>query len=267
MDPSKVKTTKQESASKNIYLSIVIPAYNEERNIIKSLSSIFSYLNGYDFSSEVLIVDDGSSDRTPELVSDFCKEHKDFRLIKNPHKGKGPSVWTGVMEAKGEFVYLADADMAAPISEIKRLFVWLVSEGYDIAIASREGLGASRIGEPYYRHLMGRVFNLFIRIIAVPGIDDTQCGFKLFKNKAAKDIFSRFKLYGKDAGKIKHAYTGAFDVEVLYIAIKLGYRIKEVPVTWTYVKTHGVNPIRDSIKMPLDVLKIKLNDLKGVYKL
>ena len=252
--------------NKNPYLSIVVPAYNEERNIIKSLQSIYAYLKDYDYNFEVIVSDDGSSDNTAKLVSEFCNTHKDFKLTSNKHKGKGPTVWKGVMEAKGEFIYLADADLAAPISEIKRLFVWLVDEGYDIAIASREGLGASRIGEPYYRHLMGRIFNLFIRIIAISGIDDTQCGFKLFKNKAAKDIFSRFKLYGRDSGEIRYAYTGAFDVEVLYIAKKLDYRIKEVPVTWAYVKTDRVNPIRDSVKMSLDVLKIKINDLKGVYK-
>ncbi|MBU1016850.1 MAG: dolichyl-phosphate beta-glucosyltransferase [Patescibacteria group bacterium] len=267
MTVSNTKTTKQKPSPKNIYLSVVIPAYNEEKNIIKSLSSINAYLKEYDYSYEVLIVDDGSSDDTVKIVSDFCKSNSKFRLIKNPHRGKGPTVWTGVMEASGEFIYLADADLATPISEIKRLFVWLSDKSYDIAIASREGLGSSRISEPYYRHLMGRVFNLWVRIIAVKGIEDTQCGFKLFNKKSAKEIFAHLKIYGEGAPEIKDAYLGAFDVEVLYLAKKLGFKVKEVPVTWAYVKTQRLNPLRDSIKMAMDVLKVRVNDLKGVYAL
>jgi len=259
------KKIKQKTAD-SIYLSVVIPAFNEEKNIVKSLSSIFAYLKDYAYNYEVLIVDDGSSDNTVKLVSDFCKEHKKFRIIKNLHKGKGPTVWTGVMEARGEFIYLADADLATPISEIKRLFVWLVDDAYDIAIASREGLGSSRINEPYYRHLMGRIFNLWVRIVAIRGIEDTQCGFKLFRKDAAKKIFGYLRIYGQDATEIKDAYFGAFDVEVLYLAKKLGFKVKEVPVTWSYVKTQRLSPFRDSIKMAIDVLKVRVNDLKGVYK-
>ncbi|MFH1565833.1 MAG: dolichyl-phosphate beta-glucosyltransferase [bacterium] len=265
MKSASVKTIKEELPSKGIYLSIVIPAYNEEKNIIKSLSSVYAYLKEYAYTYEVLVVDDGSSDNTISVVSDFCKAHKSFKLIKNSHKGKGPTVWSGVMAAKGEFIYLADADMATSISEIKRLFVWLTDESCDIAIASREGLGASRINEPYYRHLMGRVFNLWVRLIAVSGIEDTQCGFKLFKRHAAKDIFGHLKVYGEFSKEIGKAYFGAFDVEVLYLAKKLGYKVKEVPVTWMYVKTERLSPIKDSFKMAIDVLKVRVNDLKGVY--
>jgi len=247
------------------YLSIVIPAYNEERNIAKSLSSIYNYLKDYDYKYEVIVSDDGSSDDTARVVRDFCKDHKHFGLLSSIHKGKGPAVWAGVIAASGEYIYLADADLATPISEIKRLFVWLVDEGYDIAIASREGLGSSRIGEPYYRHLMGRVFNLWVRLIAVPGVEDTQCGFKLFKRDAARDIFSRLKLYGRDAKEIGSAYMGAFDVEVLYLARKLRYKIKEVPVVWNYVETQRLSPLRDSVKMAVDVVRVRLNDFRGVY--
>ncbi len=126
-------------------------------------------------------------------------------------------------------------------------------------------MGASRIGEPFYRHLMGRVFNFVVQVIALPGINDSQCGFKLFKGAVAKDLFSRLKVYGASAPEIKKAYFGAFDVEVLYLAKKLKYSVKEVPVTWTYVKTNRVSPFIDSIKMFSDVVKIKLNDLRGVY--
>ncbi|PIP04380.1 glycosyl transferase [candidate division WWE3 bacterium CG23_combo_of_CG06-09_8_20_14_all_40_14] len=266
MNAVKAKTTEHKEAS-NPYLSIIMPAYNEEKNIVKSLSSIYAYLKDYDYSYEILVVDDGSFDNTAKIVQEFCKNHKGFKLVRNPHKGKGPTIWTGVMTAKGEYIYLADADMAAQISEIKRLFVWLVDESYDIAIASREGLGSSRINEPYYRHLMGRVFNLWVRLIAVSGIEDTQCGFKLFRKNSAKEIFKRLKIYGDSAKEIKEAYLGAFDVEVLYLAKKLGFKVKEVPVTWMYVKTQRINPIKDSVKMALDVLKVRVNDIRGLYKL
>ncbi|MFZ2664601.1 MAG: glycosyltransferase family 2 protein, partial [Patescibacteria group bacterium] len=128
------------------------------------------------------------------------------------------------------------------------------------------GIGARRIGEPFYRHLMGRVFNLLVQLIALPGISDSQCGFKLFKGDVAKDVFSRLSIYGVKAVDIEKPYLGAWDVEVLYLARKLGYTIKQVPVTWTFVKTKRLSPVKDSLKMAWDVLKIRVNDLRGKYR-
>jgi len=247
--------------------SIIIPAYNESDKIIPSLTQVVTFMRNFSDSFEILVVDDGSSDNTVELVEGYARDNKEIRLIKNAHKGKGPTVWTGMMEAKGRYIYMADADLSTPISELETLFKWITEHGFDIVIASREGIGSKRVNEPYYRHLMGRVFNAMVQIIALKGIKDSQCGFKLFTKKAAKEIFKRTQIYGKDSKELKKGYMGAFDVEVLFLARKLGFKIKEVSVTWTYVQTSRLNPLSDSIKMVMDVVKVRINDLKGIYKI
>lgn len=170
--------------------SIIIPAYNESDKIIPSLTQVVTFMRNFSDSFEILVVDDGSSDNTVELVEGYARDNKEIRLIKNAHKGKGPTVWTGMMEAKGRYIYMADADLSTPISELETLFKWITEHGFDIVIASREGIGSKRVNEPYYRHLMGRVFNAMVQIIALKGIKDSQCGFKLFTKKAAKEIFN-----------------------------------------------------------------------------
>lgn len=240
--------------------------YNEADKITSTLTQVVGFMRDYARSFEVVVVDDGSADNTADLVENFAKENPEIKLIKNPHKGKGPSVWKGMMTAEGYYIYMADADLAAPISAIKKLTTWLKDHDFDVVIASREGVGAERVGEPFYRHLMGRVFNYWVQLIALPGIKDSQCGFKLFKHKVAKDIFSRLTIYGDEAKEREKAYLGAFDVEVLYLAKKQGYKVKEIPVTWTYVKTQRLNPFSDSVNMALDVIRVRLNDLRGVYR-
>lgn len=249
-----------------IEYSIVIPTYNEAANITISLTQVINFMRSYGPSFEVIVVDDGSEDSTVEKVERYVEDHSEVRLIKNPHRGKAYVVKTGIMGVEGRYVCMADADMATPIEELKRLMVWIKDNNFDIAIASREGIGARRKGEPFYRHLMGRVFNYWVRLLTVPNIQDTQCGFKVFKSNVAKEIFGSLKVYGEEERVMNRAYTGAFDVEVLYIARKKGYKVREVPVTWTYVVTKRVHPIKDSIDMAWDVLKIRLNDFKGVYK-
>lgn len=246
--------------------SIVIPAYNEEDKITSTLTQVVNFMRGYSESFEVLVVNDGSTDATSEKISAFAKENSEIILVDNPHKGKGYAVWTGMMKAVGNFIYMADADLSAPIEDLKKFSVWILEHDFDIVIGSREGIGAKRIGEPVYRHIMGRAFNYFVQLFAIPGIQDSQCGFKLFTNKSAKDIFGRSAIYGSGTKEIKSAYFGAWDVEVLYIARKLGYKIKQVPVTWVYVKSKRFNPLGNSVKMALDVLKIRLNDIRGKYK-
>lgn len=245
--------------------SVVIPAYNEADKISSTLTQVVGFMRGFCNSFEVILVDDGSKDNTAAAVEDYAKDVPEVILIKNKHMGKGPTVYTGIMKASGKMIYMADADLSAPISELKKLSVWAIDQNYDIVIASREGVGAERIGEPYIRHLMGRVFNFFVRIFALPGINDSQCGFKLFKGNVAKDVFSRLSLYNGNSKELDVAYTGAWDVEVLYIAQKLGYKIKQVPVVWTFVKTTRISAVRDSVKMFIDLLKIRFNDLRGKY--
>lgn len=247
------------------YLSVVIPAYNEERNIERTVKQVHQFLTAEGYPFEIIVVDDGSSDKTAVLVEGLLTSMPHLQLLKNPHHGKGFTVRTGILAARGGFVLFGDADGSTPIKEVKRLFLWLTEYPFDIAIASREGPGAKREQEPYYRHLMGRVFNYVVQILALPGIKDSQCGFKLFKGEAAHEIFARLSLYGEEAPEIPFAYTGAFDVEVLFLARWLGYKIKEVPVSWTYNRTERVNAWRDSWRMFKDVVKIRLNAIRGVY--
>lgn len=246
--------------------SIVVPAYNEEDKITSTLTQIVNFMRNFSESFEVLIVNDGSLDTTASKVLEYSKDNPEVVLVDNPHRGKGYAVWTGIMKAQGELIYMADADLSAPIEDIKKFSNWATEHDFDVVIGSREGIGASRVGEPFYRHFMGRIFNYFVQIIAVPGISDSQCGFKLFTKKAAKDIFGRMLVYGANTKDIKSTYLGAWDVEVLYLARKLGYKIKQIPVTWVYVKPKKFNPISNSVKMAFDVLKIKLNGIRGKYK-
>lgn len=245
--------------------SVVIPAYNEADKITASLTQIVGFMRSFCNTFEIIVVNDGSKDSTSQLVENYQKENPEIVLINNPHRGKGFAVWTGMMRASGEFIYMCDADLSTPISELKKLSMWAKDQNFDIVIASREGIGAKRVGEPAYRHIMGRVFNIWVQIMAVPGISDTQCGFKLFKKKAAKETFSRLQIYGSEAKDLEKPYLGAWDIEVLFIARKLGFSIKAVPVIWTHVKTTRLSPLSDSLKMALDVIKVRLNDLKGKY--
>lgn len=247
--------------------SIVIPTYNEADKITSTLTKILGFMREYSKEFEVIVSDDGSVDDTAKLVDEYAQENPEVRLLKNEHKGKGPAVISGFRAAKGDYINQCDADLATPITELKRQMVWIREQGFDIVIASREGKGAQRVGEPFHRHLMGRVFNLWMQIVVLPGIRDSQCGFKTFRASVAKDIFSRLKLYGSDSKVLSQPSFGAFEVEVLFIARKLKYRIKELPITWTYVKTPRLNAFYNSINMALDVIKIRLNHLKGLYKI
>jgi len=247
----------------NSFLSVVIPAFNEIENFQSgALDGVHTYMKGLQKPWEVLIVDDGSTDGSPDLIADFCKKHKGFRLVQNSHMGKSGTVARGVAEAQGEYILFTDFDQATPISEWKKLLPYL-EEGYSVVIGSREVAGSKREKEPFHRHLMGKGFNFGVKLLAVSGISDTQCGFKAFEGKAAKTLFSKLQVY--KPREITSAFTGAFDVEVLFIARKMGLRIAEVPIIWHHVKTNRVNPLRDSVLMALDVVKIRLFDLAGKY--
>ena len=246
------------------HLSVVIPAYNEEPNFKKgTLDQVLKYLSKQQYSWEVLIVDDGSDDSTAGLCADFARKHNNFRIVRNPHQGKAETVKAGVHQARGEYVLFTDFDQSTPITELDKLLSYFPD--YDIVIGSRQLHGAKREKEPFYRHLMGLVFNLLVQAIAVRGIWDTQAGFKCFKKDVAKILFEKLKVYGKGK-KVKGALVTAFDVELLFIAKKHNYKIKEVPIIWHHEATTRVSPIKDSLRMLRDVLRIRLNDLRGVYK-
>jgi len=246
------------------YLSVVIPAYNEEPNFKKgSINEVPKYLEKQDYTYEILIVDDGSDDNTATLADEFAKKNKNVRVIKNAHQGKAETVKTGVEKAIGELILFTDFDQATPLSEIEKLLP-LFPEN-DIVIGSRQLPGAKREKEPIYRHFMGLGFNLVVQMIAVRGIWDTQAGFKCFKGDVAKKLFNMLKVYG--VGKqVQGALVIAFDVELLFLAKKHGYKIREIAIIWHHVSTSRVSPIKDSLRMFRDVVKIRFNDFKGVYK-
>jgi dolichyl-phosphate beta-glucosyltransferase len=245
-------------------LSVVIPAYNEERRLPVTLESVYGYLAGQNYPSEIVVVDDGSSDRTAAVVEGFTQSHAHVRLMRNDHRGKGYTVRTGMLAARGHIVLFSDADLSTPIEDVEKLMPWF-ERGFDIVIGSREGAGAQRIQEPFYRHVMGRVFNFVVRALTVRGIQDTQCGFKAFRDDVAQDIFSRVRLYGEHAQRVANGMVTAFDVEVLFIGRKSGYRIKEVPVQWRYGSETKVNPLKDSWRNFRDVLIVRWNGLRGKY--
>ncbi|MCR4325016.1 MAG: glycosyltransferase family 2 protein [Candidatus Curtissbacteria bacterium] len=246
------------------HLTVIIPAYNEEPNFKKgTIDGVPEYLEKQNYSWEILIVDDGSDDNTASLAEEFAKKHNNIRVIKNPHQGKAETVKTGVEKADGELILFTDFDQATPISEAERLLPFFPE--YDIVIGSRQLPGAKREKEPIYRHIMGLGFNLVVQVIAIRGIWDTQAGFKCFKAEVAKELFGHLQVYGRGK-KVKGALVTAFDVELLFIAKKKGYKIKEVAIAWHHVATTRVSPIKDSLRMFRDVLKVRLNDIKGVYK-
>lgn len=247
-----------------MYLSIVIPAYNESDNFRKGvLDKIDHYLRRQVYPYEVILVDDGSTDELPQLLKQFVKDKPGWQLIANPHQGKAQTVATGVAASTGKLILFTDFDQATPISEVEKLLPF-AKKKYDVVIGSREVKGARRLKEPWYRHFMGRGFNFFVSLLALRGIQDTQCGFKLFKAEAAKDLFSKLVVYGKHPEKT--AFTGAFDVEILYLAQKFGFKIAEVPVYWTHITTTRISPVKDSIRMFVDLLRIRLTDLLGRYR-
>lgn len=257
--------------SGSIYLSVVIPAYNESSRLPESLKKVIAYLETKDYAYEVIVVDDGSADDTAPLAEQYAEDTKlrnpdsKLRIIRNPHRGKGYAVRTGMLEAKGTYILYSDADFSAPIEEVDKLLRYLEGK-YDIAIGSREGKGAARYDEPFYRHLMGRVFNTFVKLVALPQFSDTQCGFKAFRKKASDVLFRSLNLYGENSPEVQGAMVTGFDVEVLYLALKWGYKVKEVPVRWFYSKGANVNPLKDSYRMLKDIAKVRMNDFRGVYK-
>lgn len=232
-------------AEPEMYLSVVIPAYNEEERLPVFLEQVIQFASSLKHRAEVLVVDDGSTDKTAEFVEAVAKKHPVVRLIQQPkNQGKGAAVKTGMIAAKGEYLLFADADGATPIEELNVLLP-MMEKGADVVIASRK-LAQEAVKRSYLRSMMGAAFYRLTNLLAVPGITDTQCGFKLFHHRAAEHLFPRLRETG-----------WAFDVEVLFLAQKLGMTIKEVPVQWTAISGSKVNLVKDTIKMGLALLRIR----------
>ena len=235
------------------FLSIVVPAYNEERRLPQTLPRIVDFLQAQEYAAEVIVVDDGSADGTCRIVEDIAANAPIVRLIGNEHRGKGYAVKTGGMAAAGDYIFLCDADLSMPIEEVAH-FLPPALEQYDVAIGSREVEGARRYDEPGLRHLMGRVFNTLVRVLAVRGFQDTQAGFKCFAREAAHEMFPYQTMDGF-----------GFDVEILFIAQKRGFRIVEVPINWYYMSNSRVSPVSDSVRMFREILQVRRNDWRGLY--
>lgn len=244
-----------QKSTEPIYLSIIIPAFNEEKRIGNTLWKIDNYLKAQAYTSEIILVDDGSTDGTVAIVTELIDRIETLRIVKNgENRGKGYSVKNGFMNARGKFLLFSDADLATPIKETE-MMLKIMESGYDLALGSR-GLKESdiKIHQPWYREIMGTVFNLLVRALAVKGFKDTQCGFKCFTREAAIQICKKQRIE-----------RFSFDVEMLYIAKKLGYKIKECPVQWFDSPHSKVNAVKDSYQMMIDLLKIRINDLRGFY--
>jgi dolichyl-phosphate beta-glucosyltransferase len=237
----------------SLFLSIIIPAYNEEDRLPYTLEQIFLFLKEQSYTAEVLVVENGSKDRTFEIASEFAKHYPNLSVFQEKQKGKGNAVRLGMLKARGEYRFMCDADLSMPIAEVKKFLPPALND-VDIAIASREVQGAVRYNEPYLRHLTGRVFNTLIRLLVLPGLQDTQCGFKCFRAQVADDVFRYQRLTG-----------WSFDVEVLYIAQRKGYQIREVPIHWYFKADTKISILKDSWKMFLDLLTIRLNASRGLY--
>jgi len=248
---------------KQIFLTVVIPCYNEERNIrLGALENVAHFLNKKNYSWEVILVDDGSTDASISLIEKFLQEHPNFKIIKKKHRGKAAAVTAGVFSAISEIVVFSDLDQATPINQLDILIPWF-GKGYQIVIGSRN---TKRRGAPFMRIAMARGFMMIRNLILNLGIKDTQCGFKAFNRKAALKIFSKLRVYNQERSARGSTVTAGFDVELLYIAKEMGYKIKEIPVEWHYQETRHVSPLKDSIEGLIDLLRIRLNSLKGVYR-
>ncbi|HUK87332.1 MAG TPA: dolichyl-phosphate beta-glucosyltransferase [Terriglobales bacterium] len=235
--------------------SIIIPAYNEERRLGAALEQLLAYAAAQGWDAEVLVVNDGSRDRTAALAAEYAARHPVVRLLENPgNRGKGYSVRHGMLEAKGDLRLFTDADLSAPIAEAEKLFAALAA-GAEIAIGSRWLASETQtLRQPLYRQFFGRLFNLLLRLLLGLRFQDTQCGFKAFTRRAALELFSRLRIE-----------RWAFDPELLYLARRRGLKVEEVPVAWAHDRRSTISPLRDGPRMFWDLLRIRWYALTGKY--
>jgi dolichyl-phosphate beta-glucosyltransferase len=236
--------------------SIIIPAYNESQRIVPTLNRVLTYVAERQWDAEIIVVNDGSIDETAKIVQGYVERNAIMRLIENPgNRGKGYSVRNGMLNARGELLLFSDADLSSPIEESPKLFE-AIERGADVAIGSRWlRSDLQTVRQPLHRQLFGRIFNLVLRIILGLRFKDTQCGFKAFTRSAAQAIFplQRIERWG-------------FDPELIFLAKRRGLRIVEVPVKWAHDEGGRINPLRDGLRMFIEVLKIRWNSIKGKYR-
>ncbi|MFH1680830.1 MAG: dolichyl-phosphate beta-glucosyltransferase [Candidatus Eisenbacteria bacterium] len=237
-------------------LSVVVPAYNEEEVLSSTLERIHAYLSARGGSFEVLPIDDGSRDGTSRIARAFAEAHPECRPLRNEtNRGKGYTVRRGIEEARGEFVLFSDADLSTPIDEAEKLLAEL-ERGIDLSIGSRDLPGSDvRVRQPWYRETMGRIFNRIVRLLVLPGFADTQCGFKAFRRSAVLPLLPLLRI---------DRYS--FDVEILFVARRLGLEVREVPVVWVNRTDTRVDPLRDAFRMLVDLLRIRYYDWSGCYQ-
>jgi glycosyltransferase involved in cell wall biosynthesis len=234
-------------------LSIIIPAHNEQNRLPRTLEQVFAFLNQQSYEAEVLVVENGSSDHTMEIARSFTTEHKNLRVLAEAGRGKGLAVRRGMLEAHGQYRFMCDADLSMPIEEVNK-FLPPAHTDFDIAIGSREAPDSIRYEEPFYRHFGGRLINLAIRILILPGLQDTQCGFKCFRAEAAEKLFARQTLNG-----------WSFDIELLFIACRMDYHIIEIPIHWYYRPESKVSTVPDALRLISDIFLIRANARRGIY--
>jgi dolichyl-phosphate beta-glucosyltransferase len=236
-----------------ISVSIVVPAYNEESRIGGTLETLCEHMQQRPWDWEIRVVDDGSTDRTASIAATFASDEPRLVVQREAHRGKGGAVRAGLLAARGGYRFMCDADLSMPISELK-LFMPPLLDGFDVAIGVREGVGARRIGEPLYRHLVGRAFNRFVQRLILPGIEDSQCGFKMFTADAVAAIVPQASVDG-----------WAFDVEILTIARARRLRVVEVPIEWHYRSDSRLSIVSDGAAMLRELLRIKARAARGLY--
>ena len=230
-------------------ISVVVPAYNEEKRIRPSLMEACSFLDNTPLDYEMIVVDDGSSDRTSEVVRDLSSDTPNLKLLRyGKNRGKGYALRTGVLATKGDPVLVMDADLSTPMEELWKLMPYLTEGRAHVAIGSR-ALALSDIirKQPWWRRWMGKIFNHLVRVLAIDGINDTQCGFKMFTGDVARELFGQATID-----------RFAYDVEILALAARKGYGIAEVPIRWINSPESKVNPVKDSLRMLADILRIRI---------
>lgn len=246
-----------------IFLSVIIPCYNEEENLKSGvLGEVKNFLERQRYNWEVIISDDGSNDKSLSLINNFIKENPNCKLLKNKHQGKPYAVKSGILAAEGKYILFTDLDQSTPIKEIDKLLPYF-KKSYQVVIGSR---GTVRKNSPWFRKIMAYAFLTFRRLLILKNIVDTQCGFKCFKKEVAQEIFNNLQIYKQTKEEIKGGRVTAFDVEVLFLAEKLGYKVKEVPVIWEYVKTRKIDYFKESISMVQETFRVLLNNWRGLYE-